>query len=175
MGYQYDRVQPMRRLLITFLLLAIGSASAGAQWWQPVESVQPGVRVRVWLPDTHLQEHGPWHRQLLRATVGDVGSDTIRLNVRGTSGALAVARADIRRLDVSRGTSRGLSALERAAGFAVVGAISTALRNNPGGTRWPSYRRDWRAAEEGAKWGAVFGAVIGFSLPTERWHRVRLR
>ena len=33
---------------------------------------------------------------------------------------------------------------------------------------------DWRAAEEGAKWGAAVGATIGFIFPTERWRRVRL-
>jgi hypothetical protein len=93
----------------------------------------------------------------------------------GTLGSLTVARADIRRLDVSRGTSRVASAVERALGFAIVGAISAALDNDPRGSRWPNYSRDWRAAEEGAKWGAAFGAAVGFMFPTERWQRVRLR
>jgi hypothetical protein len=153
-------------------LLIIGTTSASAQF--PAD-VRPGVRVRVWLPEAQQQENTPWRRQLLRATVGDIGNDSLRLMVPGTAGSLMLARADIRRLDVSRGTSRVASAFERAFGFAVVGAISTALRNDPGGTEWPNFRSDWRAAGEGAKWGAAIGAVVGLVLPTERWRRVRVR
>lgn len=139
------------------------------------ERVQAGVRVRVWLPEAHLQEKGPWRRQQLRATVAGVSTDTLMLSVRGTVGTLAVPRAAVRRLDVSKGVSRGASAVERAIGFAIGGAITAALENDPGGTRWPNYNRTWRAAEEGAKWGAAIGAVVGFVFPTERWRRVRLR
>jgi hypothetical protein len=86
-----------------------------------------------------------------------------------------VARPSIRRLDVSRGKpSRAASAFERAVGGAIVGAISVALDNDPDGKRWPHYSRDWRAADEGAKWGAAFGATLGFIFPTERWRRLRL-
>jgi hypothetical protein len=162
----------MRHVVIAAAMLAFSSATAGAQFPQRVQS---GVRVRVWLPEAHQQESGPWRRQLLRATVSDVGTDALRLDVPGTAGSLTVARANIRRLDVSRGTSRVASAFERAFGFAIVGAISAALRNDPGSDKWPNYNRDWRAAEEGAKWGAAFGALVGFVLPTERWQRVRLR
>ncbi len=166
------RQSHMRQLLVAAAMLVAGTLPAAAQF---PESVQPSARVRVWLPEAQQQENGPWRRQQLRATVAGVGNDTLRLTVPGTAGTLAVARADISRLDVSRGTSRVASAFERALGFAVAGAMSTALRNNPGGSRWPSYDRDWRAAGEGAKWGAALGAVIGFVLPTERWGRVRLR
>jgi hypothetical protein len=162
----------MKHVVIAAILLAVGSATGAAQFPQPV---QAGVRVRIWLPEAQQQENGPWRRQLLRATVSDVGNDTLRLEVAGTAGSLTLARATIRRLDISRGTSRVASAFERAFGFAVVGAIGTALRNDPYGKKWPNYKRDWRAAGEGAKWGAAFGAVLGFALPTERWQRVRLR
>lgn len=160
------------RHLVTATTLLLLSSAAGAQF---PERVQPGVRVRVWLPEAQQQEKAPWRRQLLRGTVSGGGGDTLRLTVPGTAGTLAVSRADIRRLDVSRGTSRAASAFERAVGLAIVGAISTALDNDPGGTEWPNYRRDWRAAEEGAKWGAAVGAVVGFVFPTERWRRLRLR
>lgn len=161
----------MRHLMIAVALLAVSTAAAA----QFPERVQPGVRVRVWLPEPQQQENQPWRRQLLRATVSDVGNDTLRLVVPGTAGNLSVARANIRRLDVSRGTSRVASAFERAFAFAIVGAITAALENDPGGSEWPNYNRDWRAAEEGAKWGAAFGAVVGFVFPTERWRRIRLR
>jgi hypothetical protein len=162
----------MKHFAFASLILAASAVTAAAQF---PERVQPGVRVRVWLPEKQQQENGPWRRQLLRATVGEVASDTLRLVVPGTAGSLTVARADIRRLDISRGTSRGASAVERAIGFAIAGAITAAIENDPGGSEWPNYNRDWRAAEEGAKWGAAIGAVVGFVFPTERWRRMRLR
>ena len=153
-------------------LASVAFSAAGAQF---PERVRSGVRVRVWLPEAQQQDNTPWRRQLLRATVSDVDADTLRLVVPGATGSLAVARADIRRLDVSKGTSRVASAFERAVAFAVVGAISAALENDPAGSEWPNYSRDWRAAGEGAKWGAALGAVVGLVFPTERWRRVRLR
>jgi len=162
----------MKPLVIAATLLALGAASAPAQF---PDRVKPGTRVRVWLPDEQQQRDTPWRRQLLRATVGAVENDALRLTVEGTAGNLTVNRADIRRLDVSRGTSRPASALERAFDFAFVGAISAALRNNPNNTEWPHYDRTWRAAGEGAKWGAIFGGAVGFVFPTERWRRVKIR
>ena len=58
---------------------------------------------------------------------------------------------------------------------AIAGAITLAMQNDPYGSEWPHYRRDWRAAEEGAKWGAAFGAVVGLIFPHEQWRHVRLR
>lgn len=139
------------------------------------EAIRSGSRIRVWVPEPYLQEQGPWRRQRLRGTVASVTPDTLHVSVPGTDGTLAVARESIRRLDVSRGRpSRVASAFERAFAGAIVGAISVALDNDPHGSEWPNYSREWRAAEEGAKWGAAIGAVIGFVLPTERWRRVRL-
>ena len=160
------------RALAPFLLAFIpGLASA-----QFPEAVQTGTRIRVWVPEPYLQEQGPWRRQQLRGIVASVTADTLHLSVPGTDGTLAVARQSIRRLDISRGRpSRVASAVERAFAGAIVGAISVALNNDPRGSKWPNYGRDWRAAEEGAKWGAGIGAVMGLVLPTERWRRVRLR
>ena len=163
------------RLVVLALapLLALVPVAARAQFPEPV---QPGARIRVWLPETRQQENTPWRRQLLRGTVASVSADTLHLTVPGTAGTLAVARNAIRRLDVSRGRpSRLASAFERALAGAVVGAIGAALENDPRSSEWPNYSRDWRAAGEGAKWGAAFGATIGFVFPTERWRRIRLR
>ena len=164
-------VSPQFATLATLASLAVPSA-LGAQF---PERVHQGVRVRVWLHEGQPQQNTPWHRQLLRATVSDVTNDTLRLVVPGTQGFLAVPRTGLRRIDVSLGTSRAASAVERAIGFAISGAIWAALENDPNSTEWPHYRRDWRAAGEGAKWGAALGAVVGFVFPTERWRRVRLR
>jgi len=162
----------MRPLLATLALLALGPTIAAAQF---PDRVQTGVRVRVWIPEQRQQENAPWRRQQLRATVSGIDGDVLRLTVPGTEGTLSIPRSAIRRLDVSKGPpSRVASAFERALGLAVVGAVTTALNNDPGSNEWPNYNRDWRAAEEGAKVGAVVGALVGFVFPTERWRRVRL-
>jgi hypothetical protein len=175
MGCQYQhhlRILNMRpSLTFAFVGLLLPSI-ASAQF---PDRVQPGVRVRVWLPEPFVQENSPWRRQLLRATVSEVQNDQLRLTVPGSEGTITVPRSSIRRLDVSRGQSRLWSGLERAVGFAIAGAVAAALENDPDSNEWPNYNRTWRAAEEGAKWGAAVGAVFGLVLPTERWHRVRLR
>jgi hypothetical protein len=156
------------RLLILFsLLLAVPSIGL-AQF--PGE-VRPGVRVRVWIPETDRQPEGPYRRQLLRGTVESVDG-TLRLRVPGTAGSLAIPRTSVRRLDVSRGVSRPASAVERAIGGAIGGAIAFALLNDPRRRGGPHYRTDWRAAGVGAAWGGGIGAVMGLAFPHERWHRV---
>ena len=161
----------MRPSLLALAFLAIASSVATAQF---PERVRPGVRVRVWLPDDHPQDNTPWGRQLLRGTVSEIEGDVLRLTVPGASGTLAVSRPGIRRLDVSLGRNRAASMFERAVGFAIVGAITAALENDPDGSRWPSHESGWVAAGQGAAWGAGIGAVVGLIWPTERWRRVRL-
>ena len=162
----------MRPFITAVAFLALGPAIAAAQF---PERVQTGVRVRVWIPEQYPQENAPRRRQLVRATVSGIDNDVLRLTVPGVEGTLAVPRSAIRRLDVSKGPpSRAASAFERAAGFAIAGAVAAAFENEPGSTKWPAYNRTWRAAEEGAKAGAVIGALVGFVFPTERWRRVRL-
>ena len=158
----------MRRLLLIGFFLA-APVVAEAQF--PAE-VQRGARVRVWLPEPARQEEGPWGRQLLRGTVESVDAGNLRLSVPGSAGSLVIPRTAVRRLDVSRGVSRGASMVERAAGGAIGGAIIYGLMNDPRRSGGPSYRTDWRAAGVGAAWGAGIGAVIGFIWPHERWQRV---
>jgi len=157
----------MRRLIVIGVLIA-APRLAIAQF--PSE-VQPGTRVRVWIPETARQQDGPNRRQLLRGTVESVDG-SLRLRVPGTTGSLAIPRAAVRRLDVSQGVSRGASAIERAIGGAIGGAITVASLNDPQRSNWPHYHSDWRAAGVGAAWGAGIGAVVGLIWPYERWHRV---
>jgi hypothetical protein len=153
-------------------LIACVSATGAAQF--PAD-VQPGTRVRVWLPESYRQADGPTGRQLLRGTIASVSSEALQVTVPGTTGQLSVPRADIRRLEISRGRpSRGASAFERAVGGAIGGAALWAILNDPRRTGGPHYRTDWRAAGVGAEWGAGTGAVLGFIWPSERWRRVRL-
>ncbi len=86
------------RLVIVISFLLAAPQLAGAQF--PAE-VQPGTRVRVWIPETVRQEQEPIHRQLLRGTVESVDRGILRLEVPGTAGSLAIPRAAVRRLDVS--------------------------------------------------------------------------
>ena len=157
------------RLLIVISFLLAAPRLAVAQF--PAE-VQPGTRVRVWIPETVRQEQEPIHRQLLRGTVESVDRGMLRLEVPGTAGSLAIPRAAVRRLDVSRGVSPGESMIERAAGGAIGGSILFGLLNDPRRSGGPHYRTDWRAAGVGAAWGAAIGAVVGLAWPYERWHRV---
>jgi hypothetical protein len=55
----------MRNLIVTGLLVcAPGFANA-----QFPADIQPGTRVRVWVPEAQRQEQEPDRRQLLRGTV----------------------------------------------------------------------------------------------------------
>jgi len=158
----------MRLLIIGSFILGIARV-ANAQF--PTE-VQPGMRVRVWIPEAARQEQAPDRRQLLRGTVESVEGGILRLRVPGTVGSLAIPRASVRRLDVSRGVSRGASMVERAVGGAIGGVTTFALLNDPRRSGGPHYRTDWRAAGVGAGWGAGIGAVVGLTWPYEQWRRV---
>ena len=158
----------MRHLIVIGLLVATPHL-ATAQF--PTD-VQPGMRVRVWIPEAARQEQWPERRQLLRGTVQSLDAGVLHLTVPSTTGSIGIPRSSIRRLDVSRGVSRGMSMFERAAGGALSAAVAVAALNNPRNPNWPNYRTDWQAAGVGAAWGAGIGTVVGFFWPYERWHRV---
>jgi len=157
----------MRRLIVIGVLIAVPRLAIA----QFPSEVQPGTRVRVWIPEPARQEEGPNRRQLLRGTVESVDG-SLRLRVPGTTGSLAIPRTAVRRLDVSRGVSRGASMVERAVGGAIGGAVAWAALNDPRRRGGPSYRTDWQAAGVGAAWGGGIGAVVGLIWPHERWRRV---
>ena len=157
----------MRKFLFILLLALPSIASA-----QFPEEVKPGMRVRVWLPEPHRQDAPPERQQVIRGTVESTDGSVLRLGIPGVGGGLAIPRASIVRLDVSRGVNRGASMIESAAGGAIAGAVTAALMNDPRRRGGPHYKRDWRAAGVGAEWGAGFGAVIGLLFPHEQWRRV---
>jgi hypothetical protein len=154
--------------------LALLAGLPGALAAQFPADVNVGTRIRVWMPEPRRQAEGPLRRQLLRGTVAAFSSDTLRLSVPGAIGTLAIPRASVRRIEVSRGLSRPASAFERAVGGAIAGAASWASLNDPRRRGGPHYRTDWRAAGVGASWGAGVGALGGFLWPSERWRRVRM-
>jgi hypothetical protein len=158
----------MKLLIVTALLLATSQVAAA----QFPDDVQPGTRVRVWIPEPARQDQSPDHRQLLRGTVESVDGGILRLVVPGTAGELSIPRASVRRLDVSRGVSAGASMIQRAAGGAIGGAILFGLLNDPNRSGGPHYHTDWRAAGVGAAWGAAIGGTFGLIFPFEQWRRV---
>lgn len=158
----------MRLVIVTSLLLATSQIAAA----QFPSDVQPGTRVRVWIPEPARQDQSPDHRQLLRGTVESIDGGILRLVVPGTAGSLAIPRSSVRRLDVSRGVSGAASMLQRAAGGAIGGAILFALLNDPNRAGGPHYDTDWHAAGVGAAWGAGIGGAIGLVFPFEQWRRV---
>lgn len=139
------------------------------------DQVRVGARVRVWLPEPYRQSEGPARRQLLRGDVQAVSTDTLHVSIPGAAGTVAIPRTAIRRMQVSRGASRPVTAIERAIGGAIGGAVTYALMNDPRRRGGPNYRTDWEAAGVGAGWGAGIGAVTGLLFPHEQWRRVRLR
>ena len=159
---------------LTTVVLATLIASPRELRAQFPSTLQPGTRVRVWLPEARQQAERPMRRHLVRGTIESTAGDTLRITIPRAIGTLEIPRSSVRRIDVSQGVSRPASAFERAAGGAIGGAVTNALMNDPKRTGGPHYRTDWRAAGVGAVWGAGIGAVVGFVFPHERWHRVRL-
>jgi hypothetical protein len=158
----------VKRLLVIVSVFLVSSAGAA----QFPSDVRPGTRVRVWIPEAARQAEGPNKRQLLRGEVDAVSGETLRLRIPGSSGAIAIPRTTIRRLDVSRGVSRAASMAERAVGVAIASAITFGIMNDPDNSSGPNFRTDWEAAGVGAAVGAGFGAVIGLIWPHERWRKV---
>jgi hypothetical protein len=159
----------MRSFILAGALLSMPFVATRAQF--PVD-VQPGTRVRVWLPEPTRQEQSPEHRMVVRGTVESVNGDALRVAIPGTQGSLTIPRTSVRRLDVSKGVSRAASGFERMVEGAVVGAIYAALMNDPGRRNGPSFRTDWEAAGVGAGIGAGAGLFVGVVAPYERWRRV---
>jgi hypothetical protein len=158
-------------LAVASLALAI-AAPLRAQF---PRDVAVGSRVRVTIGDQYRQGPLAPRQQWIAGTVTQLGGDTLYLRAPGTSGALAVPRASMRRLEVSRGApSRGASAVGGAVGGAFIGAAwAIALRQIGWGELQP--RSLGYAAGRGAAWGAGVGVVLGALSPSEQWRHVRLR
>ena len=167
-------MNPFRSVTLIAGIVAIACASPRTLHAQFPDEITVGARVRAWLPEPHPQSEGPRRRQLLRGSVESVTADTLLMTIPGAVGTVAISRATLRRLEVSQGPSRGLTAAERAIGGAIGGAITWAFMNDPRRSGGPSYRTDWRAAGVGAAWGGGIGALTGILFPHEHWKRVRL-
>jgi hypothetical protein len=72
----------MRSLIVTGLLLLTSQVASA----QLPAAVQPGTRVRVWIPERARQDQSPDHRQLLRGTVQSVDGGLVELAGRHLDG-----------------------------------------------------------------------------------------
>lgn len=83
----------MRHLIVIGLLVATPQLVVA----QFPSDVQPGTRVRVWIPEPARQEQWPERRQLLRGTVESLDAGVLRLTVPSTTGSIGIPRASVRR------------------------------------------------------------------------------
>jgi hypothetical protein len=149
-------------------LVAYHPSAVHAQW---PEEITPGARVQARLPELQYQKDGR-RGHLLRGRVTAVASDTLYLAITDSVGPLAIPRALIQRLEVSRGVpSRGLSAFQQGLVSGAVGVltglVAFGLSDEPG---------DADAGDVALVYGGIsfgVGAIIGALVPRERWRRVR--
>ena len=99
----------MRHLIVIGLLVATPQLAAA----QFPADVQPGTRVRVWIPEAARQEQWPERRQLLRGTVESLDGSVLRLTVPSTTGSIGIPRTSVRRLDVSHSQVQGVREARR--------------------------------------------------------------
>lgn len=152
-----------------FLATLLSAAPAQAQ----MTSELVGQRVRVHVRDEVRQQAGG-SRLELRGRVTSADGDRLVVQLPHATPPVTIARADIIRLDVSRGVpSRGSSAAQGFIGGAVLGALW--------GVAWHALDVGdddtslGRATAGGAIIGASLGTVVGAIWPSERWRRVRVR
>jgi hypothetical protein len=137
--------------------------------------VDTGARVRVSVA-SDVRQTWPLAARVHRfqATVRAISADTLYVDVPNTVGRVAVPRASIRWLEVSRGrTSRAARAIEvGVVGAVIFGARLRAVHEDPETRR---FDRAWKAVAVGAAMGFAAGAYFGARLPSERWAPARLR
>lgn len=163
---------------ILFVLLAVVSPAAlpaqapdsGGTTWPP--PVAAGTRVRLALgragacPD-HFAER--WCR--IAGEVVAVTPDSVYLRVHPAMGPAPVARAAVRRLEVSRGRSQWRTVLELATKGTLWGALGgNAMHDFRVGNFASRTRLD--AIRVGAALGAATGAYLGLFERREHWRRV---
>lgn len=157
------------RWLVSTLAALQAATTLSAQW---PASITPGTRVRVRLPEVQYQADSR-RGHLLRGRVTALAPDTLYLAVTDSLGPLAVPRALIEHLDISRGVpSRATSALRRGllagAGTALLVVLFNEMREGSDRTSAGT------AALVGAGFGVSFGALTGALYPRERWASVRV-
>ena len=165
-GYPMVMNPTRARLAIVAMMLCL--VTAPSLQAQSVPDSLIGRRVRLFLTEQPRDvEDSP---QVIRGTVLESTSDTIRLRLHPSTGPVSIASASIERLDLSGGVRTRLeSAVHEASRAALWMAIYSVLLNETSND--PMFSR-WQAAVVGAAGGVVFGGVTGAVYPRERWRRV---
>ena len=148
------------------LLVAFTSAIAADGDTPLLQSLTPGMRVRILAPGVALNK--------VIGTVEKVSDDAVTLNIPGRSEPVSILREKIARLDVSEGPrSRGVDAAIGAGIGAGVGAIVGAVADSNQKKNQVVNISDGAVAGAGALFGALVGAVIGATVPPgERWKEI---
>jgi hypothetical protein len=144
------------------LLIAVTSASA-ADGDVPLQSLTPGMRVRILAPELSPSK--------LIGTVHQVSDNSVSLDVPGRNEPVSILREKIARLDVSEGPrSRGVDAAIGAVIGAGIGAAGCAAGNGSGQGHIVS---TGAVAGVCALFGSGIGALIGVAIPPgERWKEI---
>jgi hypothetical protein len=157
-----SRSAVMDRALYLFVALAcLAPAGVSAQ---DVTDLAPGSRVRVTMSDSLRQEVFLPRTRTVIGALSRATADTLWLHVGGPD-TVRVPRTGLRAIDVSRGASRVVSAVEQA--FVIAVGFGVPLYS-------AADDRDQRrqaVAIVGAT--AAVAAIIGAVRPAERWRRVR--
>lgn len=151
----------MRAMSTALLALVSLAGVASAQMDQPVP---PGARVRV-TPSTPS-----------RVVVGQliaVSDSALVVRSRRSGNEIMIPRAEVLRLEVSRGTNRGESALRGALlGMVVGGVVGYARGNDHCYDSWFCFDRRG-AAVLGGFTGVATGSLVGVLIGSvERWRKV---
>lgn len=112
----------MRHFMVALLTTTMGAAAdLTAQW--PAD-VTPDTRVQARLPETQYQIDGP-RGQLIRGRIAALAPDTLYLAVTDSLGPLAIPRALVQRLQISKSA---LARCERAAAGSPLGSFLCTTR-----------------------------------------------
>lgn len=163
--YVRSAATPLKVVLIPLLAMCLSPIRLAAQ---AVPSIAVGARVRV-------------STAVVRKLIGFVESwtpDTLVLLPEGQSTSVSIPVSDLKRIDISRGTSsRKESALRYAKRGAVIsaaaGAVSLGLLHEEvsGGSSVPTAAA--LGAWSGGLFGGLIGALIGVGRTGEKWERIR--
>src|SRR5215213_7179034 len=152
------------------LALVVGATPLTAQFPAVIET---GTRVRVAIADSVRQLYFHPPEQWLYGTVVARAADTLYLALLNVPTPLAVPRASVRALSVSRGLpSPGRNAIIQGARHALLGALVfyelQRVRDDD------AFGGRGGATLVGATVGATLGVYLGARQPVERWHAVPL-
>lgn len=167
---------PLMRSTLAILALPLALGLPVALHAQAeLDSLAPGTRVRIFLPDS-LRQPGQSGSPalLLRGTLTRQRADTLFLALAPGVGEVAVTRGALRRVDVSRGMpsrleSAGAEAVRVGLLYALLSTITYVTRTDDGTADRLSYPQHVGVS---VGLGFVTGGIVGAIWPRERWRRV---